>query len=1078
MSEYTEVEQPFLSQLKSLGWQIIQHQEGIPQDPSVSLRSDFREIILKDVFKTSVKSINRTDDKQEWLTDKQLNDLYDDLLNKNFKNLLEANKDFFKILQENERADVNELTGEEYPVVKLIDFDNWENNSFIAINQFRVDTPGCAKGCIIPDIVLFVNGLPLVVVECKTMNNYTTEPMEEGIRQLLRYSNRRAETENVKEKEGEEKLFWFNQFMISTWGDEARVGTITSLYEHFLEWKDIYPPKYKEFEAPLGTKRSQETIIQGMLPPETLLDIIRHFAVYLEGKIKVVCRYQQYRAVKKTIERLKSGKSPWERSGVVWHTQGSGKSLTMVFLIRKIRTEKELQDYKILMINDRTDLEEQLGDTAVMTDEPIDKVENIGELEEKLGSDSSNLVMAMIHKFQEKTERENKKANELLRKLTNFSKADLLPEKTKRDAINTSEKILILIDEAHRTQKGDMSRNMFNWLPSSTKIAFTGTPLITKQHGEFKTHNTFGGYIDTYKLQDAVNDGATVRIVYEGKTSNVEIDDKNVFDTKFIDLFRDRTEKEIALIKKKYGNCKDIFEAEDRIKDIADDLVKHYIDNILPNGFKAQVVANSKLAAVRYQTAIEKALKTRIELEKNKENPNEELIEKIEFLKTAVVISSDGTNEKPEITRARKKAIEDQAVDYFKKNFNYDEPKTGFAFLIVCDMLLTGFDAPVEQIMYIDKKMKEHNLLQAIARVNRTRTGKNAGYIVDYIGIANNLHDALDIYNGEDDTIVDIFPPSIESELPVLRDRYQRLILFFEDKGIKEIKPYVEFRISNPAEQFNVLESCVELLEPEKLRAEFVVLFKKFAQSFDVVSHCPEAKDFDAPIKAFGHILNRVKHRYKDRTINIMGAGEKIRILINEHLKSLGIDGKIEPIELLSPDFEKELDKNKSTKSKASEMEHAIRKHCKVNFDEDPIFYKTLSEKLDEIIEKYKDDYEAQLSAFKKFKEEINEGRKSEEDPFFDMIVNKLGVIADDNISRLKELINKIIDKIIEKIKLKDFWNKPHEQEILKGEIDDLFLFSGIIDVVDLKEELTEDFIQLAKNRHQKLIEYSKNAKV
>ena len=180
-----------------------------------------------------------TEDGKEWLTDKQLEDLYDDLLNKQFKNLLEANKEFNRILHENERADVNELTGEEYPVIKLIDFDMPENNFFIAINQFRVDTPGCAKGFIIPDIVLFVNGLPLVVIECKTLNNYTTEPMEEGIRQLLRYSNRRSETENIQEKEGEEKLFWFNQFMIASWGDEARVGTITSLYEKFWQVENL-----------------------------------------------------------------------------------------------------------------------------------------------------------------------------------------------------------------------------------------------------------------------------------------------------------------------------------------------------------------------------------------------------------------------------------------------------------------------------------------------------------------------------------------------------------------------------------------------------------------------------------------------------------------------------------------------------------------------------------------------------------------------------------------------------------------------------------------------------------------------
>ncbi|UMZ73733.1 type I restriction endonuclease [Natranaerofaba carboxydovora] len=336
MSEYNYVENPFLTQLEQLGWKVIrQPQTEIPQDPSVSLRSNFKEVVLKEVFKDQIKKINKLQDGTTWLTDSQADDILTELSDHPFKSLVEANEAVFKILTENTNADINNVTGEEDPVVKLIDFDNIDNNHFLAINQFRVDTPGTQKNYIIPDIVLFVNGIPLVVIECKYTSSYQSNPLEEGIRQLLRYSNQRQDVEGVSEKEGEERLFHFNQLMIATYGDEASFGTVTSSYEHYLEWKDIYPPEYQNFTPPIGEIRSQEKLIQGMLPPETLLDIMRHFTVYKQeaGKtIKIVGRYQQYRAVHKSIHRLRTGKDNKERSGVIWHTQGSGKSLTMVFL--------------------------------------------------------------------------------------------------------------------------------------------------------------------------------------------------------------------------------------------------------------------------------------------------------------------------------------------------------------------------------------------------------------------------------------------------------------------------------------------------------------------------------------------------------------------------------------------------------------------------------------------------------------------------------------------------------------------------------------------------------------------------
>ena len=252
---------------------------------------------------------------------------------------------------------------------------------------------------------------------------------------------------------------------------------------------------------------------------------------------------------------------------------------------------------------------------------------------------------------------------------------------------------------------------------------------------------------------DAVHDATTLQILYEGRTADTAIKDKHGFDTKFEDLFKERSEEEILAIKKKYGATGDILEASSRIDAIARDLVDHYIGNVLPDGFKAQVVCHSKLAAVRYQKSIRDALREHIEREKLKPEPDTDLIRRIEFLKTVVVISSDPTNEPAAITVARREAKRWNAVENFCKPFNFcdhDKELTGIAFLIVCDMLLTGFDAPIEQVMYIDKKLREHNLLQAIARVNRVTSNKHRGFIVDYIGLANHLTFALSIYSEED----------------------------------------------------------------------------------------------------------------------------------------------------------------------------------------------------------------------------------------------------------------------------------------------------------------------------------------
>lgn len=1081
MSEYKFVEKPFIDQLGALGWEIIDQGEGIPTDPAVSLRQDFRQFLLMDVFRQSVSDINRSPDGRAWLTDAQLDDLLDQLTRQQAtKSLLEANEGVLKLLFR-AQVDQNELTGEEGPNVKLIDFEHPERNRFLAINQLRIDTPGRVKDFIIPDIVLFVNGLPLIVIECKDVSQFTSNPMHEAVKQLRRYSNQREETHEAGLLEGEERLFHFNQLLIATDGDECKIGTITATEEYFYGWRDIFPEKYQKYTPPLRKEREQERLIQGVLPPETLLDIIRNCILFMEiGKqrVKIVARYQQYRAMTKIIERLRTGKTPPERSGVIWHTQGSGKSLTMVFVIRKLRRCDDLKDYKVLLVNDRIDLEEQLGQTAALTGEKVKYITSTDALKRRLASDTSDLNMVMIHKFQE--EDSGKTPDYVAEVLSTYGKGSLVPQFQNFGVVNESERILIMIDEAHRSQGGDIGDNLFEAFPNATKLAFTGTPLIVDRHGEKRTARRFGGYIDTYKLHDAVEDGATVQILYEGKTADTAINEKHLFDTKFENLFRDRTEKEILLIKKKYGTTGDILEAEKRIEAIANDLVEHYITRILPNGFKAQVVSNSKLAAIRYKKYIDKAVEQYLARMRADATTDPDFIRMVEFLKSAVVVSSDGTNELAIITQARRHAREVNAVDNFKRRFDEAKPDTGIGFLIVCDMLLTGFDAPLEQVMYIDKRVKEHNLLQTIARVNRVAKGKQRGFIVDYIGLAHHLREALAIYASDDLPDIEDSMKDVRTEIPILEDRYRRLLNLFKDKGIQRIEDFVQQNIPNPVEEYGVLEDCVVLMADFRLRATFEVYLAKFLQSMDVILPDAAANPYKIPAKRFGYIFMRVRERYKDDSMNLGNVGEKISRLINEHLISLGINPKIEPVDLLAPEFIETLERSKTPKAKASEMEHAIRKHCKINLEKDPVLYQKFSEKLDRLIQKYKNDWEQLCIELGSLRHEVEQGRKSGDDggmeagdrPFFDLICHlAFGTqgCPENQREKVIELVKRTIDSLQDTIGIVNFWTRPVDVSALRGELSDIFLFSKIPEIEAQSEKIVSDIVALAKARHQEL---------
>lgn len=1069
MAEYLNVEKPFLEKLRLLGWLVIDQGIGIPQEPQKSLRETFKQVVLPDEFKKAIKKINTTSDGKEWLSDKQLDELLREIQNFPGKSLHEANKEIHRLLLKGTSVAKNEITGEQVPTVRLVDFKNYDNNSFIAINQFRLITPGASRQGIIPDIVLFLNGMPICVVEAKDFD--VAEPLSEAFLQVTRYANTRDDDYGFKE--GEERLFHYNMFSIITHGTEARVGTISAEFDFYNNWVDIFPVEYKVVDFPPDEER-QEVLIHGMLNKEILIDILKHFTLFIEIKkgveVKIVARYNQYRAVGKIIDNYRAGTTPMEKGGVVWHTQGSGKSLTMVFLIRKLRSLDDLKDLKIIFIVDRTDLEDQLSDTAAMTGEPVRIISRRNKLGE-LSDDTGDVNMVMIHKF---LDEKNISAQSLI-------EAGMVPKFEKFETINNSDRILLLIDEAHRTQGGDMGDNLFSAFPNATRIGFTGTPLLTERH-EIKTHERFGGFIDFYKFDKAVKDRATVEIKYIGKVSKDKLDDKEAFDTEFEDMFEQRSQAEKEEIQRRYGSFIAYLESKDRIAKIAKNIVEHYHKDILVNGFKAQVVASSIVAAVRYKYELEIAIQNKI-AELNalpEEEKDEELIQQLEFLKVATIVSSLGNNEPGYISKARREAKEMNAIENFKADFNPEKPETGIGFICVCDRLLTGFDAPVEQVMYLDKSLREHDLFQAITRVNRTKHGKSFGLIVDYFGVTKHLADALNIYTDKDKLQLEDFQKvfrDVDKEIPILEARYKRLLDLFTDNKLKDIEKFLKQKFTDETEEFEFAEECIETAKNVKFRAELLTYSKSFFDSLDLLFNVQAGTEYWAPAKRLGYIIWRIKDRYKDETMDLKWAANKVRKLIDKHLQSIGIDTKVQQVSILSDEFGKKVDYlNKTPKSKASEMEHAIRWHIKVNLEKDPTLYSHFKDRLESILNSYKENWETIVDELQKLREEMAEGRQEDiegisnvEAPFFDLLKGNFNSENEAEVEKIKELIHTLMPILHETAEINNFWTRAAERRKVEGLIEDEIRYSGVGMLSNKAAELTTELMKLAKNRESDL---------
>ncbi|WP_133717207.1 type I restriction endonuclease subunit R [Methylocaldum gracile] len=1112
--ELEDVEKPFVAQLQALGWA---HIEGSLDDPAITGRSSFAEVIQEETLRQQLRALNPGPDGRPWLDEARLSEAVAAITRLGTHKLMEANQKATELL-------IKGLTVEGVPgwdggrgqTLRYIDWDTPANNRFTVINQYRVDCPpgfNAAKAFIVPDLVLLVNGIPLVVVECKSPS--IPEPLAEAVDQLRRYGNQRKAAFEVDDNEGNEALFATNQLLVATSFDEARVGCVGSGLEHFAQWKTVVGPDGtgSEIEAAEKLGKSglseQERLIAGLLSPAHLLDVVKNFLLFMQvggQTIKSVCRYQQYRAVNRAIAKLKTGKTRREhgehdrRGGIIWHTQGSGKSLTMVFLVRKMRADVQLRRFKVIVVTDRKDLQSQLSVTATLTGEVVEVADSTADVKALARRKGPGLIFATIQKYRDtdtagdapltaddlpkiKESKGGYKAGEAVSNGA-FAKANAF------EVLNEDDSILVLVDEAHRTQAGDLHANLLAGLPNCARIGFTGTPIIM---GERKrTHEVFGDFIDRYTIKEAEADGATVPVLYEGRTATGAIKDGASLDELFEDLFRQHSPEELEAIKQKYATKGHIFDAPALIADKARDILRHYVTNILPNGYKAQVVAYSRLAAIRYFEALKKA-RDELLAEAEALSPEHKAMDdealyqrppKVQALVQAwryrdtlariefAPVISGSNNDDPAWKTWTDGAAHEQLIKRFKKPLFHAQPeKTDpLAFLVVKSMLLTGFDAPIEGVMYLDRPIREAELLQAIARVNRTGFGKRCGIVVDYYGVAQHLKEALAAYADED---VEGALASLKDEVPVLRDRHLRVVDLFRQRGI---------------ESLDDTEACVEALGSERLRAEFAVKLKAFLASLDTVLPRPEGLPYSGDAKRMAYIYARARNRYKDTPVLGKDVGAKVRKLIDDHVISLGIDPKIPPIQLTDADFDTHLARAASDRAKASEMEHAIRSHIRKHVDEDPVLYRKLSERLNEILKTLGEQWNEVIAQLQKIIDELRTGKASTTDtpgdlpehcaPFLRTVLDVVcagQTPQPSELPRLKDVTVELVELLVQELQgNRNIWS-PHKraaQDDLNGQLFDYLmrLRPPLVDA-DKAGVLADKLMEQARANHDKLVQ-------
>ena len=817
-----------------------------------------------------------------------------------------------------------------------IDFENPSNNVFSVSDEFSVrrcksDERSDDEKHRRADIVLFINGIPIVIIELKK----SSRSYELGIKQLEMYQNEIP------------SLFGSAQLCIAG-SYEAKYGTIKTPRKFYSLWReeDSNLDSRGGFNRKSGENLSNDSnrdsrgdsqkklkensqgdldfsirhkipaLISHRIPTkldetlialcdrERILELVRHYILFDKG-IKKICRYQQFFAIKRILARVGVLSEGKRKGGLIWHTQGSGKSLTMIMLTKLLKST--YPQGKVIVVSDRVDLDRQITDTFANTQIKVAQAKSSKDLLDKLKGGAS-VITTLVHKF-EKLKYANGGGNE-------------------------SADIFVLVDESHRTQSGELHRAMKKSLPNACYVGFTGTPLMKSEKNSFAK---FGGEIHRYTIQEAINDEAVLPLMYESRLVEQDISDKDTLDLRFDIIARNLTDEQKADLQRKWVQFQKIASSENRLFLIAQDIATHFRQNLQGQGFKAILATNSKYEAMRYY----------------------EIFEEYTELKSAPIISSNEQegfeNERKDfVAKSWKRVVEKYASDeeryisYAKDEFiSGDEVEL----LIVVDKLLTGFDAPRAKVLYIDKSLKEHNLLQAIARVNRLCEGKDSGIIIDYRGLLGDLDKALSDYNplnGFDENDLTNAVIDIKESLNTLKRAYDELTELFSG--------------ANEADK----ESYIEILKDSENRASFRENLCKFSRALAMALGSEQVSQMlsegkIAHYKAKIRFYNELRKEISIRLCEVCDFGEfeaQMQNLLDKFVSAKGINTLGSIPNIFDDDFEKQVSKlldDEGIKARADSLLSAISSVIEQKLKTNPAFYTSLAHQIQSILKDYKE---------------------------------------------------------------------------------------------------------------------------
>jgi type I restriction enzyme R subunit len=987
--EVEQSELPALEQLVTMGY------EYKSQSELNRKRKDYRQVLLYDRLEAAIRKLNPELD-EDGIHD-ALAQLHEDSYPYTLDPVDTNEKIRAKLVELSKSGGLEPVVvtqnfgnGPEHRVVKIFDFDNPENNDFIVTNQFQLEG---LKNPIFPDIVIFVNGIPLVLIECKSPA--IPRPIEQAYeKNLTHYQNR---------GQGYEKLFFYNHCLIATCGTLARHGSIESNINYFARWADPYPLTIHDVKKICnGKAREQELLIAGMLSKKNLLDHLQNFVIYetINGKrVKKLGKHQQFRAVTKSVNRLKLEENISDKGGVIWHTQGSGKSLSMLWFATQLMYK--FGNPPILIITDRRQLDKQIHETFKNCGfpEPI-KAKSGKHLAELLSNPKGKTIMTIIDKFSAGT------------------------------PIHTNEKIICLVDEAHRSQYKFNAEQMRKSMPNAVFYAFTGTPITKTEQRH--TYRVFGPLLDKYGFKESQADGATLPIKYEGRLPELFVEGGDTIDEVFERVFSDLSKDMKDKLKKQYVTRGAIAEAPSRIKRIALDLVKHYTTHIEPNGYKAMLVAPSREAAILYKQELDKL-----------NAPASKIIMTSNLGETG----KDGQSWDPYYLSQEQR---DQESEKFKSP---DDPTK---ILIVVDMLLVGYDVPIVQVMYLDKGLREHNLLQAIARVNRPYDeAKTYGLIVDYSGITTELQKALEMFEEQD--IEGALEP-LDELVEELRQRHLEAISYFRDIDR------------------NDTDQIILKFEPADIRERFEYDFKMFSKALDAVLPEKEADPYIEDFKFLSKARQTIRTYYEGVKPSLRSYAKKIQQLIDDHIRSLHISELINPMEITYENFLAFVKKKvKTDRARAALIKNKAIQVISEFAANNPAYYEKLRERLEKLIEEENERRKKNAAYFtnpKLYEQIYNEAISEEKErqkvfgdyeatPFEFSLYGELYEL-NKNRKKAIELTKEIYSQIKPETELVGWKEKPSTEKKMKALIYDTLNS-------DVAEEKLDEFIQkiitLAKNR-------------